>query len=202
MGKYSQYNEESFLTTFFNSITNGLVVEIGAADGISNSNSRYLIEMGWSGLLVEPNKKNYIKIKNLYLNNDNVIVENVGCSNVSLKNVDFFIDKNDEYEQLSTFSIEQKNKCITIYGCSFDSDKIHLIKTSELFEKNKISYIDFLSVDTESFDTNVILGIDFNKVKIKLICVEHISNEMINYLNQMNYKEVFRTSGNIFFESI
>ena len=40
---YSQYNEEELITNFFNSKENGYVVDIGAVDGIVNSNSRYLI---------------------------------------------------------------------------------------------------------------------------------------------------------------
>lgn len=199
MAKYSQYNEEGFLKSFFND-KKGFVVEIGAADGISNSNSRMLIESGWGGLLVEPNKNNFNKLKILYENRTNVVLENIGCSEQSMKNVPFFIDKNDQYEQLSTFSLEQKEKCVGIYDCSFVTENIDLIKTSELFEKHSIKEIDFLSVDTEAFDTNVILGIDFSKIKITLLCVEHISDEMVKYLNDNNYEEIHRTIGNIFFK--
>jgi FkbM family methyltransferase len=200
MNKYSQYNEEKFLLDFFGINYKGIVVEIGAADGINNSNSRFLIELGWTGLLVEPNKKNFKKLSELYYGNNNIILENLGCSNITTEKVDFFIDKNDDFEQLSTFSLNQKNKCINLYNCNFINDKIDLLKTSELFEKYSIKHIDFLSIDTEDFDTNVILGIDFNVVTIKLVCIEHITTSMNNYLLNNNYKEIYRTLGNIFFE--
>jgi FkbM family methyltransferase len=198
MGKYSQYEEEAFLSYFFRD-KKGMLVEIGAADGINNSNSRFLIENGWSALLVEPNKKNFSKLLNLYTDNSKITIENVGCSNKSINGVSFYIDKNDEYEQLSTFSLEQKHKCINLYNCDFSEEKIDLIKTSDLFAKHSINDIDFLSVDTESFDTNVILGIDFDKVDIKLICVEHLSDKMVEYLKQNGYSKIHNTQGNIFF---
>ena len=42
-------------------------------------------------------------------------------------------------------------------------------------------------MDTESFDYNVIKGIDFEKVEIDLICVEHLNNELENLLTNLNY---------------
>jgi len=197
--KYSQYNEEDFLLNYFNNLNNGFLVDIGAADGISNSNSRFLIESGWSALLVEPNKKNFEKIKNLYLNNKKIILENIGCSKDTIDSVDFYIDQNDEYEQLSTFSQVQVDKCKKMYNCGFKLDKVNLIKTSELFNKHLIKKIDFLSIDTESFDTNVILGINFNDCEIDLICVEHTSDILFKKLNGYGYKDIHKTIGNTFF---
>ena len=60
---YSQGYEEIYLLNYFKNNNTGFLVDIGAADGINNSNSKKLIELGWSGLLVEPNKKNYNKLK-------------------------------------------------------------------------------------------------------------------------------------------
>jgi FkbM family methyltransferase len=193
---YSQYDEENFLKQYFND-KKGFVVEIGAADGISNSNSRMLIESGWSALLVEPNPNNYQKLVNLYKHNNLVILSNTGCASIS-QNRDFFVDNNDECQQLSTFSIQQVNKCKKIYNCKFDQIQIYTHKTSDLLDKYNISQIDFLSIDTESYDLEVVKGIDFNKVKIDLICIEDI--EASDLLKQQNYIECHSTTGNTFFK--
>ena len=48
MTYYAQYNEEEIFKNFFNNKQDGFVVEVGAADGITNSNSRFLIEsLNW-----------------------------------------------------------------------------------------------------------------------------------------------------------
>src|SRR5262249_30227089 len=50
---YSQNDEESIITGYFGGRA-GNLLDIGAYDGVSFSNSRRLIELGWSGALVEP----------------------------------------------------------------------------------------------------------------------------------------------------
>lgn len=193
MKKYAQYNEEEFLLSYFKGINNGFLVDIGAADGINNSNSRYLIELGWSGLLVEPNKNNFNKLKDLYDKKDNIILENKGCSENSIISAEFFIDKNDQYEQLSTFNPKQVDKCKKMYNCGFINDNIDLIKTSNLLADYSINKVDFMSIDTESYDSNVIKGIDFNTCDIDLICVEDDDDQISNILMDNGYKIVYRT---------
>lgn len=195
---YSQYNEESFLKQYFNNKI-GFVVEIGAADGITNSNSRMLIESGWSALLIEPNPNSYQKLVNLYEHNNLVTLSNTGCASISQNN-DFFIDHNDNHQQLSTFNVQQVNKCKEMYNCEFSQIQIYTYKTSDIFDKHKISQIDFLSIDTESYDLEVIKGIDFDKVKIDLICIEDI--EASDFLKQQNYIQCHSTTGNTFFKKI
>lgn len=198
MNKYSQYNEEYFLIEYFKD-RKGIVVEIGAADGINNSNSRLLIENGWSAILVEPNFNNYSKIKELYKYNSSVEIENCGCSDITKSQI-FFIDHNDEYQQLSTFNPIQVEKCKQMYSCEFEEREVQIIKTSKLFDKYNINNIEFLSIDTESFDRNVLLGIDFNKVNIEIICVE--DKDVIDILISNGYQFIYQTIGNLFFKKI
>ena len=198
MNNYSQYGEEIFLIEYFKNKSLGFLVEIGAADGINNSNSRKLIENGWKGLLVEPNKNNFIKLEKIYLNTD-IILENCGCS-YETKSTTFFIDQNDEYQQISTFNRDQVKFCKEAYSCEFLEQESNLIKTSELFEKHLIKNIDFLSIDTETYDLNVLKGIDFESVNIELICIE--DNNVSDFLESKGYKELFRNIGNTFYKKI
>jgi FkbM family methyltransferase len=198
--KYSQYTEEDFLLDFFKNKSNGFLVDIGAADGITNSNSRRLILDGWSGILIEPNKKNYNKLLDLYPNKNTIL--NCGCSYKDEGFLDFYIDNNDEYEQLSTFNLEQSEFCKNYFNCEFTTEQVEVFKTSVIFEKHNVKKINFLSIDTESFDYNVILGIDFNTVDIDLICVEHVNQDLINHLESLRYSICHKTLGNVFFKKI
>lgn len=198
--RYSQYGEDDYLINFFLNKNDGFLVDIGAADGVRYSNSRLLIQLGWYGLLVEPNPKNFQKLQILYNENKKILLENVGCSDVSNNISEFFIDKNDDYEQLSTFSLDQVLKCKKLYNCEFVKETVKIIKTSDLFEKHQIKKINFLSIDTEAFDTKVISGIDFHKYEIDLICVEHESDEMKKILFENNYEISYKTIGNSFFK--
>ena len=71
--RYAQYGEEDFLDVFFKDRI-GYLCDIGAADGMRYSNSRSLLEKGWSGLLIEPNKSNFAKLVELYKENKSVIL--------------------------------------------------------------------------------------------------------------------------------
>jgi len=199
---YSQGYEQQFLISYFNNKKIGVLVDIGAADGINNSNTRYLIENGWGGILIEPNKKNYNKLLELYSDNEKIIIENLGCSNKNVKGAKFFIDKNDEFEQISTFSEENYLFCKDYFKCDFVEDEIDLIKTSEVFSKHNLKYIDFVSIDAEGYDSLIIDGIDFNNVFIDLFCVENINKECIDNLIKNGYSLIHETVGNKFYKKV
>jgi FkbM family methyltransferase len=200
---YSQYGEDEYVLSFFkdNNSEKKLVVEIGAADGFRFSNSYKLIQLGWSAILIEPNNYSFSKLKTLHENNNNVYLENCGCSDNTKLNVTLYCDKNDDYQQISTFSEKQMEGCKSYYKCDFYEQEINIYKTSDLFEKYNIKHIDFLSIDTESFDNLVIKGIDFEKCYITLICIEHFTDDISNILLSNNYEECYRTVGNVFFKN-
>jgi hypothetical protein len=65
---HSVYKEKQGLNTLSKALikhvgyTNGYFVELGANDGISQSNTLYLESyLGWHGILVEPDVDNYLK---------------------------------------------------------------------------------------------------------------------------------------------
>lgn len=57
MTRYSQNDEEDVIVEFFKGRT-GRFLDVGAFDGVTMSNTRALAELGWSGLMVEPNPHN------------------------------------------------------------------------------------------------------------------------------------------------
>jgi len=199
----SQYGEENVLLKYFGDKSDGLVVDIGAADGFRFSNSYWLINKGWRGLLIEPNNKNFEKLQNHHKGRmgGQVILVNEAAGKET-KDTVIYCDMNDHHEQLSTLSDKQVSHCKNIYNCEFYEQPITVTKTSEIFEKNMVKDIDFLSIDTEMLDYEVLCGIDFNKVNISLICVEHNNDDIIELMKQNNYKLYDKTHGNIFYEKI
>jgi len=69
----------------------GHVVEIGANNGLWLSNSRLLIEQGWSGTLVESSWELWNECRNNYANNPKV---KCVCSAVDRYNVNAFVKSN------------------------------------------------------------------------------------------------------------
>ena len=72
--KYCQTFEEGILKTIFNHIgtTNKYLVDFGAGDGIYLSNSRALIEAGWTGLLMDGDNKGNEQVKKEFITAENI----------------------------------------------------------------------------------------------------------------------------------
>jgi FkbM family methyltransferase len=216
MNKYSQYNEESFLSDFFGEKKDGVVVEIGAAYVDKNSNSKLLIEKGWRSLLVEPNTIFFKKLKEHYKENQSVYLENVCAYSDDIDSVKFYeFDRGDDDDarQVSTMDDCFRERVKRLYGDHYVQIETKAVKTSKLIEKY-FKHVDFLSIDTEGSDMNVILGIDFESVYISLLCHESQNSEQIfdgelnvneqiyNHLKNKGFQKVYENSGNIFYENI
>jgi len=199
---YSQYNEEKVLEKYFGDKKDGVVVDIGAADGIRFSNSYWLLMRKWKGLLIEPNNKNFEKLQKTHKYTENVIMINEAAGSQTIKDSTIYCDMNDRHEQLSTLSNDQAERCKDYFKCDFYEQKIDITKTSELFERYELDKIDFLSIDTEMWDYEVLKGIDYDKVDISLICVEHNNEDIEMLLIKNDYQYYDKTIGNVFYEKI
>ncbi|MDP2607283.1 MAG: hypothetical protein Q8S00_32500 [Deltaproteobacteria bacterium] len=75
---YSQGREEEILITQVQrlGIKKGNFLDIGAYTGIKFSNSRHLLENGWSGTLIEPSPSVFPKLKELYKDRKDVLTIN------------------------------------------------------------------------------------------------------------------------------
>ena len=62
---YSQNNEDEIISTYFGDYK-GTLLDIGANDGETLSNSRLLIQQGWGASLVEPSLTCLKKLNDLY----------------------------------------------------------------------------------------------------------------------------------------
>lgn len=78
---HSQNNEEAVLLDYFGTC-GGRLLDIGAHDGVTFSNSRALIEKGWSGVLVEPAPEPFTALLRLYGGNPAVALVNAAVGAV------------------------------------------------------------------------------------------------------------------------
>jgi FkbM family methyltransferase len=79
---YSQNNEDEIVAKFFADAKFGEcnLLDVGANDGKTFSNSLYLIEQGWSGVLLEPSPKAFALLEEQHHGNENVKLINVGIA--------------------------------------------------------------------------------------------------------------------------
>lgn len=187
----------------FIKIKSGYFIELGANDGISQSNTMYLEKyLGWSGLLIEPHLPNFEKlVKNRSARNHFC---NCAC-------VDFdFIDKNYKYiySNLMSIGIDDENEIEDRMrhaknGSRFlERGEKNTVLNSEartldsvLKEFNSPNCIDFMSLDVEGAELSVLRGIDYKRYTFRFILLESRKIEpIISYLESKNYKFVKQLS--------
>lgn len=147
---------------------NGFFVEFGAMEGLTNSNS-YLLEKsyGWSGILAEPGK-NYRS--DLYKNRHCIIDTRCIWKNSNEKLI-FNQTLEPDYSTLDIFSDSDHHVNKRKNGEKYSVDTISLVDL--LDEHRAPTEIDYLSIDTEGSEYDILENFDFQKYKIKVITCEH-----------------------------
>jgi FkbM family methyltransferase len=165
----SQLEQDINVIKFYKEKQNGYFIEIGANDGINLSNT-YLLETqyNWKGICVEPVPAIYDK---LIINRPNSICSNSAIYSISNLTLDFDIANN--YDLLSGIS-----SYIDSHKDTVDANKTTInIKTlsfNDLLDNNNAPlFIEYLSLDTEGSEYEILKTFNFNKYTFGLIDVEH-----------------------------
>jgi FkbM family methyltransferase len=208
----SQNNESELVLNYFN--TNypnrtNTVLSIGENDGITFSNSYDLIERGWNAYLLEPSPKAFSKLKELHKNNDLVKCLNYGIASES----GFF-------PFLESGSFNHNGDDIALYSSLIESeqdrwgDKVAFNKveakflTFEDFLNECLHHVefDYITIDAEGYDFNILSQINLKALGCKCLCIEHngvvdLLDKYINYASLHGLFEYSRNAENIIFIS-
>jgi len=175
------------LAKYINPDNNGFYIELGANDGISQSNTfRLQHHFDWQGLLIEPSPINYQKcIDNRSFRHKPTIVcaacvspdykeKFVEIVDANLMSAALNLDlDSDQLLDHTNSGLQYLNspKHSFIYGA------VAKTLTQILNEIDAPSLIDFLSLDVEGNELSVLKGICFEKYRIKWILVEVRKND-------------------------
>ena len=201
---YSQDLEDVFINEYFKNKNCGFYIDIGCYHPIKYSNTALLYNRGWKGINIDMNSTS-IDLFNIARNRDINICSAISSTN---KQVTQFIDHS--YSPVNT--IDKKYSDVISKKLSikpFIEKKIQTYTLSQVLKKYKvfINQVDFLNIDVEAHDYEVLKGIDFVKIKPKIICIEienfssKLNFEKINnYLKKYNYIFIKKIGLNGFFE--
>ena len=189
----SQSGQDKIIkNSFFSSKKKGYFVEIGAFDGVLGSNCIHFEKsMKWDGIAIEPSTIQFEKLKlnrKCHLINKAIATEE--------KEVEF-LEVEEGYTQMSGIINENFTSEETIKKDPRSKTK-KIIITTTTFDKN-IPFdkeIDYLSIDIEGGEMELLDSIDFKKYNIKVISVENNSPE------KLNFKEFFDKKNFNYFDRV
>jgi FkbM family methyltransferase len=157
----------------------GTFVEVGASDGITLSNCHFFeSEWGWDGICVEANPHTF----ELLENNRGVPVFNCALAEEDGGTEDFcsisgqaqglsgltrFLDEGDMARIIGE---------IKSHGGEHQTISVPVRNLNSLFREaygNGVTKIDYLSIDCEGADFNILKGINFEEFDISIISIEH-----------------------------
>lgn len=195
---YSQTGEDLILNFLLKNKKNGFYVDIGANDPININNTYFFYKKGWNGINIEPNNlKN--KLLASFRKRDLNLNIGIGTKN---ENIDFYCFREDV---LSTFSKSVADDYTKMGHKILEIKKIQVYPLSLIFDKHLNGRnIDFLSIDTEGNDLDVLKSNDWNKYRPNFLIIETLEykkdnsgkklNNLYNaHLNSLGYEKIAET---------
>jgi len=192
---YSQDNQDKYLeTNIFKGYKNGFYVDVGAHDGIDINNTLYFEKNNnWTGINIEPIKKVFDK---LIINRPNNI--NLNCAICNNDGETDFLCNTGYTEMISGIKenfdirhfdrLQRENQQM---GSTTEVIKVKTKKLETILDENNIKHINYLSIDVEGAEFEVIKSINFNKVFIDVIGFENNYNDVsvpiVEYLQNKGF---------------
>lgn len=205
MTSYSQNKEDLIVLDYFKG-KKGTVLEIGANDGITFSNSLLLIERGWGGILVEPSPEAFHRLALLHSDNDNVILFNdaihTECCTMKFYDSANHVPNGQDRALVSTMHESERDKWMNVDYKKIEVSALTFQVFLQTLDTN-LSF-DFISIDAEGSDWDILQQINLKEVGCKCLCIEYNSKPILhglytNYVKRFGFKEIHINAENVIF---
>lgn len=171
-GSYSQFGQDTWVRAVLGEKRGGFFLDIGAFDGKSFSNT-FLLEkkFGWKGICVEPSDASFHRLqKNRACVCDNSLLWKEAAD------VDF-IDAG-EYggvaSELSEPYLRLLEKCLGVSRTSRVPVKRRASTVADLLRRHGVpACIDYVSIDTQGSEYEILQGFPFETHRFLVLTVEH-----------------------------
>lgn len=198
---FSQEGEDIILSHLFYGKTDGFYLDIGAHKPIQYSNTYKFYLLGWRGINIDAMPGSMDAF-------NKVRPEDINLE-VALSNKDEILP----YYMFNaagtnTFSEKHAEDMLKQGGTLLATKNIKTVKLQEMLAKHLPGHqlIDFLSLDVEGIELEVLLSNDWSKYRPTVLLVEslHLKNKDVlqQYLNQYNYQLIAQTVHNLYFRDI
>ena len=169
---------------------NGYFVEFGATDGVTNSNTALLEgEFGWHGILAEPNPAWHTRLRH----NRQVDIDQRCLAARTGEQVEFLVVDDPE---LSTIASYAGGDHFAEVRRRSESISVETVALNDLLDAHDApKTIDYMSIDTEGSECEILSTFDFHRWRVRLFSIEHNNTdrgpELDELLARHGYRRVF-----------
>jgi FkbM family methyltransferase len=183
----SQHGEDRWLEWYFGGKKAGFFVDVGAYDGVVISNTYYFEAIGWTGILLEPNPaKAELCRRNRPRSR---VFECAAVSSPAVTEVVLHdVPGGEVYSTLfaNDFNVER----LKTYGLSSRRVVVKARTLDSILVEVGPAEIDFVSIDVEGAELEVLKGFDIKRWKPRLVMIENLTvrgSELRDYFTRSGY---------------
>ena len=183
---YSFNAVDLIINYIFKNKKKGFYVDVGAQHPISNNNTYLLYKKGWNGINIDLDVKN-IELLNISRPND-INLNYAISSSVGKQKLFFYHDRSPINTLVKNVAYSQKSKVKIIKD-------INTITLNKIFDDLKLNkHIDYMNIDVEGHELDVLKGLDLIKYKPSVISIEFLDLKMkhLEFKNNNIYR-IFET---------
>lgn|GEM_PF-271824 len=194
----SQYGDELVVWHLLSRKTAGYYVEAGAYDGVTYSNTYFLEQIGWTGLLVEPATSAFEKCR-AARPRSKVVQAVLGSQGVTGTTSFCAVNGPGDVGAYSFGPCSRPAADVTRRGGSVTIERVPTCSLDDLLSAERPERIDFLSLDVEGAELDVLKGANLQRWRPTIIGIEGDRIDVRKYLTRLGYERVLRLDGNTYY---
>jgi len=202
---YSQEGEDMILRRIFDKVKNGFYIDVGAYHPKKFSNTFYFYKLGWRGINIDAMPGSMTKFNRIRKRDINIEIS-VSSKKQKLTYYAFNEPALNSFNKELSYSRNGKDN----YKIIFEKD-IDTLTLKEILDKylpRDLTEIDFLSIDVETLDFDVLISNDWQKYRPKIVLIEDLKfninkleeSNIYNYLKDFDYSFFAKTVNTHFFK--
>ena len=192
--QYSCFGEDLFIKDFFENDNEGYYVDVGSYHPFFWNNTYLLYKKKWNGVNIDANPLS-TELFNIARKDDYNF--NVAVTNQNKNKIKLFYRR-----KMNVLNTTDENFAKRNFPNGYESRDIECLSLNNILEKTRFKnkIIDFLNVDVENTEKDVLESLNFDIYKPKLICVEiheenkesFKNNPTFKFLDEKGYKIVWK----------
>lgn len=198
---FSQEGEDIILSQLFYGVANGFYIDVGAHQPIQYSNTYRFYLDGWRGINIDAMPGSMDAFNKIRPNDINVEAAISDQSEV----LTYYMFKSGG---LNTFSKERADEIEKKGTKPYQTTSIRTVKLQAILDAHLLANqpIDFMSLDVEGFELNVLKANNWTKIRPTVILVESLElmnkDILVSFMSQHQYELIAQTINNLYFKVI